>query len=197
MSTRPTTRFYIGAFGVIVMIAAILAANYVTTSYGFIPIGFGLQATAGTVFAGFALASRDAIQDTWGKWPVVGVILVGTLLSFLISAPAIAFASAVAFLLAEALDFAVYVPLREKAKLGDKRWAAAVVVSNVVGSVTDTIVFLGLAFGAAAILPALPGQIVGKMYATVLYLLIGVTVARYLGARLLRKDDAAPKEVRS
>lgn len=160
-----------------VLLGSIIAANYVTTDYGFIPIGFGLEATAGTFFAGFALAARDAIYDLWGRLPVLGVILFGTLISYLIAAPAIATASAAAFLLAELLDYAVYVPIRLKSRLGDKRWAAAVVFSNVVGSLTDTIVFIGIAFGAAAIGPVLPGQVVGKLYATVLYLILGWALA--------------------
>ena len=89
-----------------------------------------------------------------------------------------AIASAAAFLVAESLDFAVYVPIRKRAKFGDKRWALAVVASNIVGAIADTVVFLGIAFGSAAILPALPGQFVGKLYATVVYLLIGWAVAR-------------------
>lgn len=173
-------RILVGVIAVTVMVSALLAANYVTTDYGFIPVGFGLEATAGTFFAGFALASRDAIQDAWGRLAVIVVILVGTVVSFAVALPAIAFASAAAYLCAEALDFAIYSPLRARARLGDRRWAVAVVASNVVGAVTDTVVFLGIAFGTAAITPALPGQMVGKMYATVMYLLIGWTVARLI-----------------
>ena len=171
-------RLAAGLIAVAVLFGSMLAANYVTTDYGFVPIGFGLSATAGTFFAGFALAARDAINDAWGRLAVVAVILVGTLVSFTLSAPEIAIASAVAFLVAESLDFAVYVPLRKRAKFGDKKWALAVVASNIVGAIADTVVFLGIAFGAAAILPALPGQLVGKSYATVMYLLIGWAVAR-------------------
>ena len=171
-------RLAAGLIAVAVLFGSMLAANYVTTDYGFVPIGFGLSATAGTFFAGFALAARDAINDAWGRPAVVAVILVGTLVSFTLSAPEIAIASAVAFLVAESLDFAVYVPLRKRAKFGDKKWALAVVASNIVGAIADTVVFLGIAFGAAAILPALPGQLVGKSYATVMYLLIGWAVAR-------------------
>lgn len=177
-----------GLIAASILFTAIMLANWVTTDYGFIPIGFGLQATAGTIFAGFALAARDAIQDTWGRWAVLIVIVVGTGLSFLISAPAIAIASAAAFGIAELLNFAVYTPLRTKSKLGDKRWAVAVVSSNIVGAVTDTIVFLGIAFGVASIMPALPGQLVGKMYATVLYLIIGVVLSRVLRANKARRD---------
>ena len=183
-------RLAAGLIAVAVLFGSMLAANYVTTDYGFVPVGFGLSATAGTFFAGFALAARDAINDAWGRLAVVAVILIGTLVSFTLSAPEIAIASAAAFLVAESLDFAVYVPLRKRAKFGDKKWAVAVVASNIVGAIADTVVFLGVAFGSAAILPALPGQIVGKSYATVMYLLIGWAVARLVISRF-RKPVAA------
>lgn len=177
----------LGGLAAVVMIGAIFLANYVTTDYGFIPVGFGLSATAGTIFAGFALAARDAIQDTWGRLAIGVIIIIGTLISLVNSAPEIAAASALAFLISETMNFAVYTPLRTKSKLGDRRWATAVVTSNIAGAVGDTVVFLGVAFGAAAILPALPGQLVGKMYATLLYLVIGriaaTVVARSRAAR--------------
>lgn len=184
-----TTRYALAALGIGVMLGAILAANYVTSTYHFIPIGFGLMATAGTIFAGFSLAARDLVQDTVGRRVVVATILVGSLISYLISEPFIATASAVAFLLAELFDFAVYTPLRSRARFGDRRWAVAVVASNVVGAFVDTVVFLGIAFGVSAILPALAGQMVGKTYATVLYLVVGASIAylvrRHLSARAL------------
>lgn len=179
----PRGKLWGGVIAVAVLFSAILLANWVTTDYGFIPVGFGLEATAGTIFAGFALAARDAIQDTWGRIAIVLIILVGTGVSFAISAPAIAIASAVAFLVSETLNFAVYTPIRTRAKFGDKKWAGAVVLSNIAGAISDTIVFLGIAFGLAAIMPALPGQLVGKMYATVVYLLIGKVIAMVLAHR--------------
>jgi len=187
---RATTRHVVAITAVLVLLGSIIAANYVTTDYGFIPVGFGLSATAGTFFAGFALAAHDAIQDAWGRWSVVGVILAGTALSFAVSEPFIAIASATAFGLAELLDFGVYTPLRAKARLGDRRWAVAVASSNVVGAVTDTVVFLGLAFGASAIMPALPGQLVGKTYATVLYLIIGAAAAAWWRNRQATRREA-------
>lgn len=45
-------------------LGTILAANYVTTRYGMIPVGFGLTATAGTYLAGASFVLRDAVQDT-------------------------------------------------------------------------------------------------------------------------------------
>lgn len=182
---KPLTprRLLLGAFASAVLISALLLANWVTTDYGFIPVGLGFQATAGTIFAGFSLAARDAVQDTLGRAFVLGLILVGTIISFAIAAPEIAIASAAAFLLAELLNFAVYTPIRERAAFGDGKWATAVVSSNLAGAIADTVVFLGVAFGAAAILPALPGQLVGKAWATVLYLLIGATAARVANRR--------------
>jgi uncharacterized PurR-regulated membrane protein YhhQ (DUF165 family) len=70
-----------------------------------------------------------------------------------------ALASGIAFLISELLDFAVYTPLRRR------NWIGAVVASNVVGLVADSILFLLLAFGS---LQYLPGQIVGKAWMTVL-----------------------------
>lgn len=155
------------------LFVGIVAANYATTRYGFVPVGFGLAATAGTFAAGVTLALRDAIQDALGRWAVLAVIVAGAALSFFIADPAIAIASGAAFLLAELLNFAVYTPLRERARFGDKRWALAVTSSNLAGAIVDTAVFIGIAFGAAAIMPAMAGQLVGKAWATILYLVIG------------------------
>ena len=149
-------------------VACILAANYATTRYGMVPVGFGLLATAGTYFAGLSFVLRDAVQDTGGKRWVAGVILVGALLSFLIADPFIALASAVAFGLSELSDFAIYTPLRERG------YVRAAVASNVVGSVVDTVAFLAIA--GFPVLAALPGQMVGKLTVTLLTVL---SVAAY------------------
>lgn len=162
-----TKRIVGGILAAVGFLASIIVANWLTTVYGFVPVGFGLAATAGTFAAGFALALRDATQDSLGKWPVVATVLLGAGISYLIADPFIATASAVAFLLSELADFAVYTPLRRKS------WAGAVVASNAVGAVLDTVVFIGIAFGAAMILPSLLGQLVGKAWATGLYLVIG------------------------
>jgi len=193
--TMTPTRWWVGSAAAAIVLVSLLLANWVTTDYGFIPIGFGLETTAGTVFAGFMLAGRDAVQDSFGRWAVIGLIVIGTILSFAIASPAIALASAAAFGVAELLNFAVYTPLRNKSRLGDKRWALAVVASNITGAVGDTVIFLGIAFGAAAILPALPGQLVGKMYATILYLLVGYLLARFVFKKLTAK--AAASEARA
>lgn len=141
-------------------IATILAANYVTTQYGMVPVGFGLVATAGTYFAGLAFVLRDLVQDVAGRKAVVAVILAGAALSYAISDPFIATASAVAFLLSESADFAVYTPLRKRG------YIRAATASNLVGSVVDTVVFLTIA--GFPLRQAFAGQLVGKLTVTAL-----------------------------
>ncbi|NCL73739.1 VUT family protein [Rhodococcus sp. YH1] len=173
------------------LLASVVAANWTTTHYGFIPVGFGLTATAGTFAAGAALALRDATQDTLGTAGMLTVVAVATALSYLIADPSVAIASAAAFAVAELLNFAVYTPLRNRSKLGDRRWAAAVTSSSIAGALADTAVFLGIAFGAAAILPALAGQLVGKAWATIIYLVIGKGAARAAVSREPRQRISA------
>jgi uncharacterized PurR-regulated membrane protein YhhQ (DUF165 family) len=161
-------------------IGCILAANYVTTEYGMVPVGFGLIATAGTYFAGATFVLRDAVQDTAGRRWVVALILAGAALSFLISAPFIALASAVAFLLSESVDFAIYQPLRRRG------YVRAALASNVVGSLVDTVAFLAIA--GFPIWQALPGQMVGKFAMTALVVL-GVVIVRAVPREPLRAES--------
>jgi queuosine precursor transporter len=155
------------------LVASVALANYATSRFGFVPVGFGLAATAGTFAAGACLALRDALQDAGGRWAVAAAILAGALVSVATSSPALALASGAAFLASELADAAVYTPLRHHSEVGDSRWSAAVAGSNLVGTIVDSALFLGLAFGPAAILPALAGQLVGKAYPTLAYLTLG------------------------
>jgi uncharacterized PurR-regulated membrane protein YhhQ (DUF165 family) len=159
-------------------IGTILAANYVTSRYGMISVGFGLVATAGTYFAGLAFILRDLVQDKAGRRVVVAVILAGAALSYAISDPFIATASAAAFLLSEGADFAVYTPLRKRG------YIRAAVASNLIGAVVDTVIFLTIA--GFPLWQSFPGQVVGKMLVT------GVAVALVVSVRLVRR--AVPSE---
>lgn len=139
-------------------ISTIIAANWAISAFGIVPVGFGLEAPAAVFFAGLAFTFRDLTHERMGRnWTVVA-ILVGAVVSGLVS-PALALASGTAFLLSEFADFAVYAPLRER------RWLLAVGLSNVVGFIVDSVVFLTLAFGS---LDFLLGQLVGKGYMTLL-----------------------------
>jgi hypothetical protein len=152
----------------------VVVANWLTTHTGFVPVGFGQQATAGTFAIGGALVVRDVLQDALGRAGVAVLILAGAGVSFAVAAPAVAAASLLAFLVSETLDMAVYTPLRRRGRFGDSWWQAAVTAGAAVGAVTDSIVFLGIAFGSAAIWPALAGQLLGKAEIASLLLAVGV-----------------------
>jgi uncharacterized PurR-regulated membrane protein YhhQ (DUF165 family) len=150
---------YLPLFG---YIATIFAANWAITTFGLVPVGFGLLAPAGVYFAGLAFTLRDLTQDALGRRWTYAAILIGAALSGFLSGP-LALASAAAFLLSETADLLVYTPLHEH------RWLAAVAASNAVGLVVDSALFLWLAFGS---LEFLAGQIVGKLEMTVLAVLV-------------------------
>lgn len=160
------------------LLASIALANLVTTEYGQVSAGFGLLVTAGTYFAGLALAFRDVLHEAGGISWVLGTIAAGCALSFALGDGRIALASAVAFLLAELLDLAVYAPLRRKA------WRFAVAASNAVGAVVDSFVFLTLA-GFGLTWSGVGGQILVKA--------VWVTAGFLLVAELIRR--AAPRAV--
>jgi queuosine precursor transporter len=139
-------------------IATIFLANWAIATFGFVPVGFGLLAPAGVYFVGLAFTLRDLTQEQLGRGWTVLAIVIGAALSALVS-PQFAFASGTAFLLSETIDLLVYTPLRKR------RWLLAVALSNVVGLVVDSVLFLMLAFGS---LEFLAGQIVGKAWMTAL-----------------------------
>lgn len=173
-----------GWFAAAGFIATILAANYVTTRYGMVPVGFGLTATAGTYFAGLAFILRDTIQDTLGRHAVVALILTGAAVSMLLAATvfaadaahlppgttpmSIAVASGVAFLVSEMADFAVYTPLR------DRSYFLAVGVSNTVGAIIDTLLFLTIA--GFPMQQEIAGQVIGKLMMTLPIVALGLVI---------------------
>src|SRR5262245_55649708 len=138
-------------------IGTIFAANWAITTFGLVPVGFGLLAPAGVYFAGLAFTFRDLTQDGLGRRWTYAAIVIGAALSGFLSGP-LALASGVAFLVSETADLLVYTPLRER------RWLWAVGLSNTVGLIIDSALFLLLAFGS---LEFLAGQVVGKLEATI------------------------------
>ncbi len=125
-----------------------------------LPVGFGLDAPSGSLlFIGPSLVLRDLVHELEGRGWVVVCILIGAALAFTVAPPALAIASASAYLLAEAFDFFVYDRLRRSGR------PRAVLASGAVGAVVDSIVFLWLAFGSLALLA---GIVVAKLYASVI-----------------------------
>ncbi|CAA6604758.1 conserved membrane hypothetical protein [Rhodospirillaceae bacterium LM-1] len=141
----------------IAYIAVIFLANWAIQTFHLVPVGFGLMAPAGVYFAGLAFTLRDLVQDKLGRNWTIGAILAGAALSYAIE-PKFALASGAAFLVSELLDFAIYTPLRKR------NWMLAVTLSNLLGLIADSALFLWLAFGSIAYLQ---GQVVGKLWMTI------------------------------
>lgn len=157
--------------------AAIVAANWMTATLGLIPIGFGLVVTAGTFAAGFALLARDFVHRYGGIWWAFVGILLGAVISWFMSTPALAVASAVAFGAAELVDLLVFTPLRKHG------FIRAAVVSNIVSAPIDTVLFLAIA-GFPITWEAVLGQFVGKVILATL-----IPIALYAAAREVKHGD--------
>jgi len=147
-------------------LATIPAANWLIGNVGtvcipngpcLISVAPGLMAPSGVLLIGAALALRDALHERLPRWGVAALIGGGAVLSLSFSPPALAVASAVAFLLSELADFAVYDRLRKQGL------ALAVLASGVVGAVLDSVLFSALAFGTVK---WAPGLILAKCYAS-------------------------------
>lgn len=132
----------------------IAGANWAIERYGFVSVGFGHMAPAGVWFAGAAFTARDAVHRLGGRLWVVSAILLGAALSWFI-APSFAVASGVAFLVSELADMSVYTPLYRS------RPYLSIALSNTVGSVVDSLLFLWLAFGSVAFWE---GNVIGKLW---------------------------------
>lgn len=146
----------------IAYIACIPVANWLIQHIGtvcppegpcLIPVAPGLMAPSGVLMAGLALVLRDLVQRRLGVTYGLAAIGAGTVLSAALAPAPLVVASAVAFLLSELADFAVYTPLQKRGLV------LAVAASSLVGLVADSLLFLWLAFGS---LQFLAGQIVGK-----------------------------------
>ena len=166
-------RKYEGVLYFVGFIASIWFANWLLTHWGTVrfpdgpwlipvwpgaltPSGDPIYAPSGVIAIGLSFTLRDLVQRRLGVKVALIAIVIGAALSAAFD-PTLALASGVAFLLAESLDLFVYTPLQRRNLVG------AVVASNVVGMVVDSIVFLSIAFGSLAFLE---GQVIGKAWMT-------------------------------
>lgn len=120
-----------------------------------VPVAPGVMAPSGVLMIGLALVLRDLVQRRLGVGFSAAAVLAGAALSAFLAPPALVLASAVAFLLSEFADLAVYTPLQKRGLV------LAVLASSVVGLIVDSIAFLYLAFGS---LDFLAGQVIGKAW---------------------------------
>ena len=169
MTAEERRRTREGVFFLVLFALTIPAANWLIGNVGtactaphgpcVVPVAPGITAPSGVMMVGVALVLRDLVQRRLGAAMSALAILVGAGISALIAPAALIFASAVAFLLSEFADLAVYTPLARR------RLVAAVIASSCAGLVVDSVVFLWLAFGS---LDFLLGQIIGKAWMVLL-----------------------------
>lgn len=158
----------IGLITLVLFILTIPLGNWVVMNVGLvcdpngpclIPVWPGVWSPSAVMLAGLALVLRDAVQSLLGNLWTIAAILAGAVLSAVLADPAVVLGSACAFLFSELADFAVYTPMRKRLP------STAVIVSGLVGSVVDSMIFLTLAFGS---LDYLFGQVLGKFWMSLL-----------------------------
>ncbi|TFV95441.1 VUT family protein [Leifsonia flava] len=178
-----------GSIALAVYIGAILAANILSANFGLVPVGFGLVVTAGTYAAGFALLSRDFVHVYLGMRGVLVGIAVGLALSWFLATPALAVASAVAFLVAELADMFVFLRMRPRG------FVRAALISNCVSAPIDSVLFLWIA-GFPLMFESIVGQMVGKiLWATIVPLAIFVGLRALI--RFYRERPVGPQLAKS
>lgn len=168
MTTRRLARSTVVLF---IAYGAVVATANAASVFLPVVVVVSLQVPAGAFFAGIAFTLRDVLQDATDVRAALLAIALGTALSGLVATPRIAAASAAAFAVSELADLAVYTRLRNRSHV------SAVGLSNILGLLVDSLLFLPLAFGT---LTYLTGHIAGKIATTAL------AVAVLTGARAHR-----------
>lgn len=139
-----------------VVLANILAARWT------IPLAFGLAVPAGVFAIAPVFSVRDGVHEKLGKRWAYALIAAAAAISYVIAWMSgddllgrVTLASVVAFVSNESLDTEIYHQLRQRSKL------VAILGSNAVSSLVDSILFIWIAFGPMAGLMA--GQYIVKM----------------------------------
>lgn len=176
-------------------LACIVASNWAITHLGVdhgpgaprtLPVGFGLHAPSGVVFAGALFALRDVIHERLGPIAVLVIIIVSAPLTMIAATPGLAVASVVTFVVAEIVDLLVYRHIRRHGYTG------AAIGSNLVSSLIDSALFLGLAFGATQALNGTIGLTVGKLEASTITVLVIVAAGRWSPHPSVHEGGSAP-----
>lgn len=165
-------------------IATIVGANYAIHHLGAagpvpaaphtLPVWPGLDAPSGVYFVALALVLRNVVQRQLGRWFAVVAILIGAAISWWVADPGLAKASAAAFLCSEALDMAVYTPLRRYGQI------RAVLPASLAGAAVDSWLFLRLAFHSESFWRAqMLGKTWGVLAAALILWSVPVVTARW------------------
>lgn len=161
----------IGLAATAAYIATVVLANWAVERFGVVGVGFGLMAPAGVYAVGVAFTLRDVIHERLGRLAAALAVVVGSVVSLAVASRSLALASFAAFLASESADLVVYDRLRRR------NLVAALVASNLVGIVVDSLLFLYIAFGS---LEFFWGQFVGKAWMTLLAVAVLLPARRAL-----------------
>ena len=114
-------------------IGAVVAINWLFVVVPMVPV-LGTMFPPVMLVVGFVFVFRDFAQREIGHWVVIAMLVAGGI-SYFMSAPVVALASVTAFLISEAIDWAVYTFTR-------RPLSQRILVSSAVAVPVDTIVFL-------------------------------------------------------
>ncbi|WP_336031184.1 VUT family protein [Geodermatophilus sp. FMUSA9-8] len=182
-AASPWNRRLLSGVLALALLSTVVGANWLVSTFGVIPAGFGLMVPAGTYAAGLALGLRDGLDRLGGFRWVLPTIALGVVLSALLAGPGIAVASAAAFALGELTDLLVWRRLRRSG------WRRALVASNAVGAVVDTCVFLPLA-GIPLTSTNVGGQVLVKAVYVTASILVLVEIARRVALEVAGRPQA-------
>lgn len=182
----------LGLTALVGYIATIVGANYAIHHLGHpgpipaaphtLPVWPGLAAPSGVYFVALALVLRNVVQRQLGRWVAVVAILIGASISWYVADPALAKASAAAFLCSEALDMLVYTRLRRYGQI------RAVLPASLAGAALDSWLFLRIAFHSESFWTA---QMLGKTWGVLVAALILWSVPA-ITVRLPRTPKVVP-----
>ena len=122
-------------------IGAVVAINWLFVVVPMVPV-LGTMFPPVMLVVGFVFVFRDFAQREIGHWVVIAMLGAGGI-SYFMSAPVVALASVTAFLISEAIDWAVYT-------FTSKPLSQRILLSSAVAVPVDTIVFLQMTAKYAA-----------------------------------------------
>ncbi len=116
-------------------IAAVVAINWLFVVVPMVPV-MGTMFPPVMLIVGFVFVFRDFAQREIGHWVIIAMLVAGGI-SYFMADPFVAMASVSAFLISEAIDWAVYTFTR-------KPLSQRILYSSAVSVPVDTLVFLQL-----------------------------------------------------
>lgn len=130
----------------IAAMALVVVGSNILVQYPFTPLGLGELLTWGAFTYPVAFLITDLTNRRFGPKQARIVVFAGfaiaVLLSIYFATPRIAIASGSAFLIAQLLDVSIFQKLRES------DWWKAPLISSLLGSALDTVLFFGIAFAS-------------------------------------------------